>query len=139
MSIGDVFELAMERVIRSMDADPEGTALPEDLAGQIAVGELTLEQARSLADRRMPLSEPERHVMAHAIAWDHPNRGYRNHFCAGPGHAFWDVLAALCERGLMRVARKRSPLSGGDTVYMVTPFGVAALRRADAKREGATR
>lgn len=136
MSIEDVFEVAMERVLRSMDADPEGTALPEDLAAQIAVGELTLEQARSLANRRMPLSAEERHVMTHATAWDEPNRLYRNHFCASQGHADWDALTALCQRGLMRVARKPSPLSGGDTLFMVTPFGVVALRRADGERQG---
>jgi hypothetical protein len=134
VSVDAVFDVALERVLRTMDADPEGIALPDDLALQVAIGELTLEQARILADARMPLSAQERAVMAHATAWDQPNRLYRNHFCAGPGHAYWDVLTALCERGLMRVGRKPSPISGGDTVFMATPFGIAALLRSEVSR-----
>jgi hypothetical protein len=76
----------------------------------------------------MSLSPAERHVMEHATAWRHKQRLYRNHFVAGPGHDNWGVLKALCDRGLMRQSRG-SELSGGDSVFVVTDEGLAALRR----------
>jgi hypothetical protein len=92
-------------------------------------------QALGLAGSRLTLSAQERHVMAHATAWDGKSRLYRNHFCASEGHADWDVLAALCRRGLMRVSRDPSPISGGDTVFAVTPTGLEALRREEKGRQ----
>jgi hypothetical protein len=73
------------------------------------------------------LNKAEWHVMAHATAWDSKDRLYRNHFCAGPGHDDWATIQGLCERGLMRISRKPSALSGGDTVFLVTRAGIAAL------------
>lgn len=76
------------------------------------------------------LSPAERHVMAHATAW--PDC-YRNHFCASAGHDDWATIQGLCARGLMRVVRAPSELSGGDTVFAVTGEGFAALRAAPAE------
>jgi hypothetical protein len=87
------------------------------------------EQALGIEALRMRLTDAERHVMAHATAWDHERPLYRNHFCASAGHADWATLQALCSRELMRVGRAPGPISGGDTVFVVTPYGLEALRR----------
>lgn len=79
----------------------------------------------------MTLSKAERHVMVHATGWESANPGYRNHFCAGPGHDAWATLQRLCDRGLMCIGRKPSALSGGDTVFWVTEAGIATLRLED--------
>lgn len=71
------------------------------------------------------VTKSELHVMEHATAWP---KQYRNHFCASEGHDDWNTLQALCARGLMCVGRKPGPLSGGDTVFIVTEQGVEALR-----------
>lgn len=83
-----------------------------------------------MAAPKVTLTVNERDVMAHATAWDlGPRRRlYRNHYCASEGHHSWAELQALCERGLMRVLRKPSALSGGDTVFCVTDAGLAALK-----------
>lgn len=81
------------------------------------------------------LTPAERHVMEHALAWNHPatrkNRRrsfWRNHFVTGPGSDDWATLQALCGRGLMRVTRAPSDLSGADAVFGVTEAGVDVLR-----------
>ena len=70
------------------------------------------------------LSEKERHVLEHSLGWP---KCYRNHFCASEGHHDWDALQSLCSRGLMAVVRKPGPLSGGDTVFIVTDAGRDSL------------
>lgn len=78
------------------------------------------------------------HIMAHATGWESRRPLYRNHFCASPGHADWEALQALCAHGLMRIGRKPSPLSGEDTVFMVTPDGIEVLKaRMPASRRRA--
>jgi hypothetical protein len=76
------------------------------------------------------LTLQERHVMAHSTGWDSGKRSrlYRNHFCASEGHDDWATLQGLCARGLMRVGRKPGPLSGGDTVFVVTESGIELLK-----------
>lgn len=71
--------------------------------------------------------------MEHAVAWRDKNRLYRNHFVAGCDHDDWPTLQALCERGLMRVNRGPSELSGGGTVFAVTDAGLAALGHEEVK------
>jgi hypothetical protein len=78
------------------------------------------------------LSKEERHVMAHATGWDSANPGYRNHFCASPGHDDWATLQRLCDRGLMVVGRQPSAISGGDTTFWVTDAGLEALKRSSS-------
>lgn len=62
-----------------------------------------------------PLTEAERDIMNHALKGGTARR-YRNHYCASEGHESWPALQRLVERGLMRVSRLPSDLSGGDTV-----------------------
>lgn len=79
----------------------------------------------------MSLTEQERHVMEHSTAWP---KCYRNHFCASEGHHDWATLQALCARGLMSVGRKPGPLSGGDTVFIVTQLGIDELGLVSTRR-----
>ncbi len=74
--------------------------------------------------REASVTTSEMHVMKHSLGW--PKR-YRNHFCASEGHDDWATIQGLVERGLMRVGRYPGPLSGGDTVFIVTADGIAAL------------
>ena len=87
----------------------------------------------------MSLTAKERHVMDHSLGYPKNGRKpYRNHFCASEGHDDWETLQGLCARGLMRVGRKPGPLSGGDTVFIVTDEGQTALKvkpHADAEFE----
>jgi hypothetical protein len=73
------------------------------------------------------ISAKERDVMAHACAWDHKSRGFRNYFAATPGSDDWPTLQELCARGLMRVGRHSDPVFGGMTFFTVTDAGLAAL------------
>jgi hypothetical protein len=74
------------------------------------------------------MTAAERHVLEHSTGWLTRQPLYRNHFCASEGHHDWETIQSLCARGLMRVGRKPSPISGGDTVFVVTDAGVEALR-----------
>ena len=74
------------------------------------------------------ITDQERHVIDHSLGY--PKRGrkpYRNHFCTGEGSDDWETCQALCARGLM-VSRKPSELTGGDTLFIVTDAGKAALK-----------
>jgi hypothetical protein len=82
------------------------------------------------------LTERELHIMAHATGWDSRWPLYRNHFCAGEGHDAWPSIQGLIGRGLMRVTREPSDLSGGDTVFGVTAIGIAALKGRGQTRSG---
>lgn len=92
-----------------------------------------LAEAAAGAAARVELAAGDLEIMAHATAWGSRWPLHRNHFCAGPGHADWSAIAALVARGLMKVSREPSPLSGGDTVFSVTAIGIAALRRANRR------
>ena len=71
------------------------------------------------------ITESDRHVMAHATAWD---RGrYRNHYTAGPDADAWSTLESLVSRGLMRVRVRADPDLGGMSVFEVTKLGISAL------------
>lgn len=87
------------------------------------------------------VAEAERDVMEHATGWRSKWPLYRNHFCAGEGHDSWTTLQALIGRGLVRVSRRPSELSGGDTVFSVTASGIAALdpMRMGSRARGARR
>lgn len=73
-------------------------------------------------------TERELHIMMHATGWESRWPLYRNHFCASEGHDDWTTIQGLMGRGLMRVSREPSALSGGDTVFCVTAIGIAALK-----------
>lgn len=75
------------------------------------------------------LLDRDRDIIEHATGWRSRWPLYRNHFCAGPYHADWETIQALIARGLMRVTRQPSELSGGDSVFGVTALGIAALDR----------
>ena len=76
----------------------------------------------------MNITERQRHVMEHATGWRSRSPGYRNHFVAEPGHHDWPTLQTLCEKGLMRVSREPSELSGGSHVFAVTTAGLEMLK-----------
>jgi hypothetical protein len=75
------------------------------------------------------LTDAERHIIEHSTGWQSRWPLYRNHFCAGPSHDDWSTIQGLIGRGLMRVTREPSALSGGDTVFCVTAIGIAALKQ----------
>lgn len=78
----------------------------------------------------MTLSEDERAVMEHALGINSRNKvGYRNHFCASPGHHDWDTLVALREKGMMIVSRAPCDMAGGDYTFSVTEHGRREVQR----------
>jgi hypothetical protein len=83
-----------------------------------------------------PLTARELDVMSHATGFESRWPFYRNHFCAGPTHDAWSTIQGLIGRGMMRVSREPSPISGGDTVFCVTAIGIAALKREMSRRAG---
>lgn len=80
------------------------------------------------------MTKEEQHILEHSTGWLSREPLFRNHFVAGPGHSDYSTIEALCSRGLMRVAREPSELSGGDYVFTVTDAGIDALRLASPKR-----
>lgn len=82
------------------------------------------------------MSDAERSIMEHAVAWRHRRRLYRNHFIAGPDHVDWPTLLALCEQRLMYVRREPSSDFGGMTVFAVTEAGKKALAERQRKSGG---
>lgn len=85
------------------------------------------------------LTEQERHVMEHSTGWRSANPLFRNHFVASEGHDDWLTLQGLCERGLMRVSREPSELSGGGTVFSVTEAGIRALKRTEPAKKASSK
>ncbi len=75
-----------------------------------------------------PLTTKERHILEHTTGWRSKQPLYRNHFVAGEGHDDWPTLQELCKRGLMRVSREASEISGGDPVFAATEAGIESLR-----------
>jgi hypothetical protein len=65
------------------------------------------------------------HILQHSLGIDQYGQGrqYRNHFVTGPGSKDWDDCRALVEAGLM-VERLGNILSGGDSIFVVTPAGI---------------
>lgn len=132
------------RDIESCAVDSGVSALPVDLLVRVRDGQLCLERARALAhlrttpgaDATVELSPEERHVIEHSLGIAQTGREYRNHFCASEGHHDWSTLQDLCELGLMRIYRAPTYLSGGDTVFLVTGAGKAAIERARSEGKG---
>jgi hypothetical protein len=89
-----------------------------------------------LAARAGEVTDRERHILEHSTGWLSRWPLYRNHFCAGPSHDDWPTIQALIERGLMKVSREPSELSGSDTVFCVTAIGIAALKRRRPQHAG---
>jgi hypothetical protein len=65
------------------------------------------------------------HILQHSLGLDQYGEGrqYRNHFCTGPGSTDFDDCRALVADGLM-TERAGNALSGGDSVFQVTPKGI---------------
>lgn len=64
-------------------------------------------------------------ILQHSLGLDQYGDGnqYRNHFCTGPGSTDFDDCRALVAEGLM-TERAGNALSGGDSVFHVTPKGI---------------
>lgn len=65
------------------------------------------------------------HILQHSLGvgdyGDKPS--HRNHFCTGPGSTDFDNCRALVAEGLM-TERSGSAISGGDSIFHVTPAGI---------------
>ena len=72
------------------------------------------------------ISEQQRHVLRHALGLNRSAIAYRNYFCTGPGTDNYPVCMSLVGLGLMS-RRETSGLFGGDSVFHVTPAGLAAV------------
>jgi hypothetical protein len=80
------------------------------------------------------VSSEELHVMEHATGWNSREPLYRNHFVTGEGSDDWPIIQGLCQRGLMKMMRKPSALSGGDPVFSVTQAGIELLPKKRTRR-----
>ena len=65
------------------------------------------------------------HILQHSLGLGRYGDGnqYRNHFVTGPGSDDFDDCRALVADGLM-TERSGNALSGGDSVFHVTPKGI---------------
>lgn len=65
------------------------------------------------------------HILRHSLGLDQNGRGkqYRNHFVTGDGSNDFPFCRELVANGFM-TERAGSELSGGDSVFYVTPSGV---------------
>ncbi len=65
-------------------------------------------------------------ILQHALGVDKYGDGhqFRNHFVTGPSSSDYSDCVVLVAAGLMKVGRKASILTGGDTCFMVTPQGI---------------
>ena len=75
------------------------------------------------------------HILQHSLGVDKYGQGnqYRNHFCTGKGSRDFDACRALLSVGLM-TERAGSELTGGDSVFHVTPAGIDFVAFNSAKR-----
>ncbi len=74
------------------------------------------------------LRDTERSVIEHSLGINSRNKTpYRNHFCAGEGHADLPYIKSLVALGFMRASHTIN--DGRDTIYVVTDAGKAALQK----------
>lgn len=75
------------------------------------------------------------HILQHALGLDQYGHGiqYRNHFCTGSGSTDFDDCRALVADGLM-TERAGNALSGGDSVFQVTPAGIDYVALSSPQR-----
>jgi len=75
------------------------------------------------------------HILQHSLGLDQYGNGnqYRNHFVTGEGSTDFDDCRALVADGLM-TERAGNELSGGDSVFRVTPKGVDFVALNSPKR-----
>ena len=80
------------------------------------------------------LTSAQLHILQHSLGLDQYGQGtwYRNHYVCGTGHHGYDDCRALCELGLM-TERGANDLTGGDSCFVVTDEGKAAVRRESPK------
>lgn len=76
------------------------------------------------------LSEAHLNILRHSLGLSRSREAYRNHFCAGDGHADMPLINDLVDAGFMRLSHRIN--EGRDTIYVVTPAGRAALGAKDA-------
>jgi hypothetical protein len=80
------------------------------------------------------LTKEEKSIMEHAVGWtDGRQRLYRNHYAAAPDCDAWIGLQSLVNRGLMRLSRNPSDLTGGMSVFSVTSHGLLVLKQNNAE------
>jgi len=77
------------------------------------------------------MTPQELHILQHSLGLDQHGQGtwYRNHFCTDPECDNFSVCEELVRRGLMRIARGPSELTGGGHVFVVTDEGISAVKR----------
>ena len=65
------------------------------------------------------------HILQHSLGLDQYGDGkpYRAHFVAGPGSDDYDTCRQLVDDGLM-IEYPPSQLTGGDSLFRVTPKGI---------------
>ena len=68
---------------------------------------------------------PKLHILQHSLGLDQYGYGrqYREHFVTGPGSADYDNCRELAADGLMK-EHPPSELTGGDSLFTVTPKGI---------------
>lgn len=65
------------------------------------------------------------HILQHSLGLDQYGQGrqYRDHFVTGPGSKDYDNCRELVDEGLMK-EYPPSQLTGGDSLFRVTPKGI---------------
>jgi hypothetical protein len=73
------------------------------------------------------LTKDEQHVLRHTLGLDYKAVPFRNHFCAGPGHADMAVLTSLVQKGYMVERANHLDEMAACSVYHVTEEGKREL------------
>jgi hypothetical protein len=73
------------------------------------------------------MSKRQRELARHALGFPNKkNRSYRNHFCAGPGHADYVDWVGMVAQGY--AVMRSGPNWGGDDMFYLTLKGALAAR-----------
>lgn len=84
--------------------------------------------------------EEKLHILQHSLGLDEYGQGeqYRNHFVTGEGSNDFPLCRELVAEGLM-MERVGGVLSGGDSVFYVTPEGIDYVAHNSPQRPKLTR
>lgn len=74
-----------------------------------------------MSDLSGQITDAHREIMRHSLGLPQGKGAYRNHFCAGAGHADVPLLEALCAEGYMTLSHRIN--DGRDGIYIVTDSG----------------
>ena len=76
----------------------------------------------------LTLTDEQKKVARHALGLPNKNNtSYRNHFCAGPGHADYETwMKMVAQRDAIRLT---GPHWGGDDMFLLTWKGALQARR----------